>query len=272
MRKLSLISFLFILMLTTSAYAQILHVVYDGEQETDAWLGFEQGVSEANIQGKFLGIQYKTWLLKESSIFPIEPSTIIISTGPQERILLLASKYPLTPIFSVVADVDGDTRSCLPNVLYTLPSNAILNKATAYWQTEKPSSLGVAYAWHYTFKKYAASQLNKRFQKYSGIPMTDASWSAWAAVKLFSDVASRSSIPSSLLLMPNETNSLAFDGQKGVDLYFNPDLELLQPLLIVENGKIVGEFSIDKLNKLRGTDSQCQAPLNSTSIQVNLNK
>ena len=88
--------------------------------------------------------------------------------------------------------------------------------------------------------------------------MSDESWSSWAAVKLFSDVAAKNANPSTLLLNPQKTSTLAFDGQKGVDLNFNSELELLQPMLIIDNEIIVSEISIEKINALRDMNSHCK--------------
>jgi hypothetical protein len=133
-----------------------------------------------------------------------------------------------------------------------------MKKVTALWRADHPNTNGRAQLWHYSFKKYAAAQLNKRFKKTAGKSMSDESWSSWAAVKLFSDVAAKSANPGTLLLNPKETSTLAFDGQKGVDLNFNSELELLQPLLIIDNGTIVSEISIEKINTLRDTNPNCK--------------
>jgi hypothetical protein len=253
-KSILLISLFFLL--ATSLHGRDLYVIYDGEIGTDAWHGLEQGIAEANTQGKFLGLTYLIAHIQDAVDIKDNANTVIVSTRSNLTVTKVAYNYPTIPIFAILPDQPDTVRPCVKNILYTLPSADIISKVTKLWRTNTTESRGHAQAWHFTFKKYAAAQLNKRFTKATGKPMTDESWAAWAAVKLFSDIAARSPAPSKLLLKQDEINNLAFDGQKGVDLNFNSTRELLQPLLIVENNKIISELDLETLNKLRDTNSK----------------
>lgn len=246
------------LLTTGTALGKELHIVFDGSKETDAWLGLQQGIEEANTQGKFLNLKYIIANFNDLASIQDKASTIIVSARSALRNSELATKYPNIPVFAVLPSSSAQSRPCAKNILYISPSSQIMNKVTTLWRAGHPNGNGRAQLWHYTFRKYAAAQLNKRFKKTAEKPMSDDSWSAWAAVKLFSDVAAKNANPSTQLLNPKETSTLAFDGQKGVDLNFNSELELLQPLLIVDNGIIVSEISIEKINTLRDANSNCR--------------
>lgn len=246
------------LLTTGSALGKEFNIVFDGSKKTDAWLGLQQGIEEANTQGKFLNLKYIIANFSHLNSIQDQTSTIIVSARSARRNSKLANEYPSVPIFAILPSSSAQSRPCANNILYIRPSSQIMEKVTTLWRAENPSGNGRAQLWHHTFKKYAAAQLNKRFEKAAAKPMSDESWSAWAAVKLFSDVAAKSANPSTQLLNPKETSILAFDGQKGVDLNFNSDLELLQPLLIIDNGAIVSEISIEKINILRDATSNCE--------------
>ena len=250
-----------IFLLTGGALAKELNIIFDGSKETDAWLGLLQGIKEANTQGKFLNLQYIIVDFSRLADIQDKSSTIIVSARSARRNSELATKYPSIPIFSVIPSSSVQSRPCAKNILYTRPSSQVMKKVTTLWRAEHPNRNGHARLWHYTFKKYAAAQLNKRYKKTTDKSMSDESWSSWAAVKLFSDVAAKSAKPSTLLLNPQKTRTLAFDGQKGVDLNFNSELELLQPMLIIDNEIIVSEISIEKINALRDINSYCKTNL-----------
>ena len=244
-------------LITVNVLGKELNVIFDGSKETDAWFGLTQGIKEANTQGKFLNLKYTVVDFNHLARTKDSTSTIIISTRSSRRNGELAREYPSIPIFSVLPSSNTPSRPCAKNILYTRPSSQVMKKVTDLWRIEHPNTNARAQLWHHSFKKYAAAQLNKRFKITADKSMSDESWSSWAAVKLFSDVAARSNNPSALLLNPKETSTLAFDGQKGVDLNFNSELELLQPVLIIENDIIISEFSIDKINMLREASVSC---------------
>ena len=83
-----------------------------------------------------------------------------------------------------------------------------------------------------------------RYQETFGQTMDDEAWAGWAAVKLTTDTLARlAATPERQLTEALETD-LAFDGQKGIDMSFRRTGQLRQPLLLIENGKIVGEAPV----------------------------
>lgn len=47
----------------------------------------------------------------------------------------------------------------------------------------------VAHAWHWTFERYGAPQLNQRFDRLAGRQMSSADWAGWAAVKALAEAS-----------------------------------------------------------------------------------
>lgn len=93
--------------------------------------------------------------------------------------------------------------------------------------------------WHASLDRFGASELNERFVARYRTPMTSDAWAGWAAVKALGE--------SALRRRPDENpcealRRLRFDGHKGRSLFFDPESGVLvQPLYIVEGGRVVGE-------------------------------
>jgi ABC transporter substrate binding protein (PQQ-dependent alcohol dehydrogenase system) len=127
--------------------------------------------------------------------------------------------------------------------------------AETQWQKKNPNSSAKAQAWHHSFKKYAAGQLNTRFTRSSHHKMTDTAWAGWASVKLLSDSVARNQFNDTTSLLKFIKTELAFDGQKGMSLNFRDTGQLRQPLLLIDNGKIAGEAPVRGVVNTTNLDS-----------------
>jgi hypothetical protein len=218
-------------------------ITYIGATNTAAYLGVQQGLAEANVQGEFLGTQYR--LIAVSSL-PAEDDIgiAIISAVSEPALRELADKFRDVPMLNVALNAATLREQCSENLFHIGPSDTMLADANQQWQQKMPGSTARAQTWHKSFRKYAAGQLNSRFSKRFSRPMNDDAWAGWAAMKLLADtVVRRPSMTSRELLIELQTN-LAFDGQKGSDLSFRETGQLRQPLLLVDEGKIVGEAPV----------------------------
>ena len=87
------------------------------------------------------------------------------------------------------------------------------------------------------------------------IPMDDNSWAGWAAVKMTSDAVARTKISGPQEMLLYLKTKLTFDGQKGIDMNFRETGQLRQPILLVENGKILAEAPVRGIAKPPTLDS-----------------
>jgi hypothetical protein len=113
--------------------------------------------------------------------------------------------------------------------------------ALARWRAANETPSGARLAeWHPALVRYGASELNERFGKATGRPMTAAAWRAWIAVKALVDAALRPRDPD-----PCAALRLGrFDGHKGRPLTFDPVTGLLrQPLYVVSSDTVIGELA-----------------------------
>lgn len=208
-----------------------------GDYESQAFLGIQQGIDEANVQGVFLGQSYSLTMYPSSS-------TAIFTTVDAKHITHLSKAYPNKVIFNLSAEDNNLRSQCFVNVLHILPSKAMKKDAESQWQKKSPTSDAKAQTWHHTFKKYAAGQLNSRFTNSTNKKMTDTAWAGWASVKLLSDSIARNQFNDATALLKFLKTELAFDGQKGISLNFRETGQLRQPLLLISNGKILGEAPV----------------------------
>jgi hypothetical protein len=234
-----------------AASAEEIAFLYVGEPDSAADFGARQGLSEATAQGEFLGIRYQ---LVRSAEPASAPRAVIAAVSPQ-KLRELANQYPELPILNVTATDTALREECRDNVFHVIPSRAMLSDAEAQWRSVHPESLATAHTWHRDFRKYAASQLNIRFREQFERDMNDAAWAGWAAVKLLSDTIARQPQLGGQQLMDELKTNLAFDGQKGVDMRFRETGQLRQPLLLIEDDKIVGEAPVRGVVDVSNLDS-----------------
>jgi hypothetical protein len=228
----------------SAADPEQIRIGYLGPLNTDAYQGALQGLDEANAQGKFLGQHYELVTVDNAMQAGALSLVAIVVDRPAGELIEIATQLQPIPVINITSADDELRQHCDTNLLHTIPSDAMHTDAVQQWRQKIPESQAAARAWHPAFEKYAAAQLNKRYLKSAGRNMSDEAWSGWAAVKLLSAVSAerRNDAPSSLL----ETlrTRLAFDGQKGVDMSFRPSGQLRQPLLLIEDDRIVGEAPV----------------------------
>ncbi len=234
------------LLLSANVKALEVRLLYVGPEDNSALKGVEQGIQEANLQGQFLNQKYLLENIDETTASQHQfgaYSAIFLNTK-KELITKLATKLSDKAVFNLNSADDSLRYACIANLLHTIPSNKMKNDAVQQWKKKAPDSSAVAQAWHPDFLKFAARDLNKRYKKNFNVPMDDLAWSGWAAAKMTSDTVARlkSADPSKLLTFFK--TELAFDGQKGINMNFRQTGQLRQPMLLIEDGKIVAEAPV----------------------------
>lgn len=141
-----------------------------------------------------------------------------------------------TAVHVVVAEdddrhpADGAT-PCGPRI-YTCPLQEWRPDAWSV-ASARPSRLAVAPGpdWHTSLNTPEAAQLNARFARRAGVPMDEAAWRGWMAVKVAFETALRADAGEGDLL------ALRFNGHKGQRLRFSEDNHLVQPTCRVVAGR-----------------------------------
>jgi hypothetical protein len=67
-----------------------LTIHYVGPTEGQVWAGIQQGASEANLQGEFLGQKYTVKVISEEELATLESPTALLLNLPTESILKVA--------------------------------------------------------------------------------------------------------------------------------------------------------------------------------------
>ena len=245
MRVLKMWGIALLTVLTQVAMADVMDVRlhYIGPTEGSVWLGMQQGLDEANLQGEFLGQKYSLLPITVEELSQLDSVTAILLATDAEQVLSVAksSQFSNVPVFNMVSDSDALRTACLPNLLSITASQHMKQDAMAQMLKKEPESKAHAQGWHKDFKKFAASQLNIRFTKAYGEIMDDDSWAGWATVKLLSDTVARTQSIDASVMLDYLKNDIAFDGQKGAGATFRDTGQLRQLVLLVENNKIVAE-------------------------------
>lgn len=237
--------FVLLMGLSQSLMANVLDVSlhYVGPTEGDVWLGLQQGLDEANVQGEFLGQKYSLQVVTAEQLMALDSVTAILLATDEQHILTIAKseKFANVAVFNLHSDADALRSACLSNLLSIPASKKMKQDALAQWLEKNPESKAHVQGWHEDFEKFAASQLNSRFKKAHGVIMNDDAWSGWAAVKLLSDTVARTKSTDAAVMLNYLKNDIAFDGQKGAGATFRDTGQLRQLVLLVEDNKIVAE-------------------------------
>lgn len=238
-----LFGLLSLLLLPVQAEVLDVKIYYVGPTEGTAWLGAQQGLDEANLQGEFLGQKYSLLPISVTALSKLESVTAVLMAAEDQQVLSIvrAKQFENTAIFNLTSDSDSLRSVCLSNLLNITASQKMKQDAMMQMKAKNPESMAQAQGWHKDFKKFAASQLNSRYTKAQGGAMDDDAWAGWAAVKMLSDTVARTQKTDAEAVLSYLKNDLAFDGQKGAGATFRDTGQLRQLVLLVENDKIVAE-------------------------------
>lgn len=225
--------------------------------------GAELGVTEGNIQGRFLGINYVLRTQNSAGDLAVTadalPAAVVVA-GPENLLRQVQAAYAPhnVAVFNIALADDSLRQACFGNVFHTPPSASMLTIAKAQWQQANPGTQVTAQAWHPGFVKFAGRDLNRRFMAQFGQEMNSDAWAGWAATRGLAEAVVRtmSNDPGTLSAFLRE--SLAFDGQKGVAQSYRVTGQLRQPLLITENGNLLGEAPVRGVADANDLDSLSQ--------------
>ena len=241
-----------LLLYAVNIHAELIEIdfVYVGDAKHSSLLGVKQGIDESNLQGQFLNQKYNLDILASNEIdgYDFSKYIAVLTSLNASQLKKLAKQLTDTPVFNLVDESNELS-------LHIAPSSKMKSDALEQLQIKKPNSNANPKSWHYSFVKFAARDLNKRFKKNHKVNMDDDSWAGWAAVKMTSDTVARTQITNSKEMLGYLKNKLSFDGQKGSDMNFRVTGQLRQLMLLVENDKIVAEAPIRGVAKPPTLDS-----------------
>ncbi|MBF96734.1 MAG: hypothetical protein CMJ13_05885 [Pelagibacterales bacterium] len=92
-------------------------------------------------------------------------------------------------------------------------------------------------AWHWSYMRHGAPQVNGRFEREFGRRMTERDWSAWIAIKSLTESILRTKeIETSILKKFLKDSTFKVDGSKGISLnYRDTTKQLRQPIFLVSS-------------------------------------
>lgn len=238
-----ILSLLCLLMLPVQAEIVDIQLHYVGPTEGSAWLGVQQGLAEANLQGEFLGQKYSLKPVSLEVLAQQESITAILLATDADQVLSVAQdkQFANIPVFNLISESDALRSACIANLMNIGASKKMKHDAVAQMLAKNPDSKVHPQAWHEDFVKFAARQLNSRFLKTQGVIMDDDAWAGWVAVKLMSEAVVRTQSTESAVMLDFLENAVAFDIQKGGGATFRDTGQLRQIILLIENNEIITE-------------------------------
>ena len=127
-----------------------------------------------------------------------------------------------------ISDFDGE-------FALTLPNNSV-KSANVFG-----SSGLIALAWHWSYMRHGAPQVNGRFERKFDRRMTERDWSAWIAIKSITEGILRTKSDQTEDLQKYlTTDNFKVDGSKGISLNYRSDTkQLRQPIFLVSGNNWV---------------------------------
>jgi len=241
------LSLVFFMSLFNNALAENkieVSLAYFGVVDDMAALGVAQGLEEANLQGEFLGQKYSLKSYDPAQLITVPDVSAILAALDEDGLRVLAKQNPGIPVFNLIEGSDALRGDCVSDLFHVIPSQKMRGDAVAQWMQKNADSKVVADGWHGDFKKYAASQVNKRFKQAHEKIMDDEAYAGWMAMKIIADAVARTSSNESEKLIAFMKKDLVMDGAKGLKMTFRSTGQLRQMMLLVEDGKIVGEAPV----------------------------
>lgn len=189
----------------------------------------------------------------------VERRAFVLSNDPrlreQNNTLLLTGGARYDVVY--LADWEGEFGRYLPFATY-LPRPVVGSEGL------------IASAWHWTFERHGAPQLNQRFDRIAKRRMTDADWAGWAAVRGIIEAVARAKTTDGERLRSFLTDdAFTFDMYKGVPGNFRPwDRQLRQPILLHTERAVIATAPVEGFLHHRNTldslgqdaaDSPCKA-------------
>lgn len=165
----------------------------------------------------------------------VDRRQFVLSNDPRQRdqgnVALLSAGAEYDAVF--VADSDGE-----------------FARSVSYRTVRARPVVGseglVGMAWHWSWDRYGASQLNGRLGKLTGRRMAGSDWAAWMAVKAIVEAVVRThsaAFPKLVTFLKSE--EITLDGFKGSRLGFRPwDNQLRQPILLATHNAVIEKAPI----------------------------
>ncbi len=147
----------------------------------------------------------------------------VLGNDPREReknnVALLTAEDDYDVVF--IADTDGEFGRNVPFQTH-LPRPVVGTEGL------------IAGAWHWTWERHGAPQLNQRFEKLAKRRMEGTDWAAWAAVRVVAESVVRTQSTDVMAVAAYlRGDALTLDGYKGNPSSFRPwDNQLRQPILL----------------------------------------
>lgn len=159
-----------------------------------------------------------------------------LSNDPRERELANVRLLTGGPDHDVVivADADGEFARTVPYATQLPRPVAGANGLTAM-------------AWHRAWERHGGPQLNRRFVKAAGRPMSGHDWAGWVAIKAVVEAVTRApKAPFAEQAKALRSGDIAIDGFKGPRLSFRPwDGQLRQPVLLAHPDGVAAVAPLD---------------------------
>ena len=221
--------------------ANVIHTIPSRQMLTDAVVQYVVSKNWRNIlllQGPLPADQETADALRRSANFfgarIVDTRSFLLSNDPRERDLGNMALVTAGANYDVafLADTDGEFARFYAPYQATSPRPIV------------GASGLIPLAWHWSWDRAGAPQVNDRFEDMHGRRMADADWAAWAAVRAVTQGALRSQSteygPMLDFILGDRMN---LDGAKGFPMSVRPWDQQVRQAILLSTGNAVIEFA-----------------------------
>lgn len=185
-------------------------------------MGLEEAERAAVLLGRALEVSWADW----PPASPPSGTDGLVVAAPEQSLQRLAAQPLAVPVIAVTDR--WTARSSPPGQWFVVEHRA-------------PDAPGTSPAgcdelrhqtWDGSLQRYGAGQLNERFERRFGRPMSGAAWAGWAAVKALTESVLRATATAPEPVA-DALRALRFDGHKGRALHFDASQRLVHPYYAV---------------------------------------
>jgi len=185
-------------------------------------MGLEEAERAAALLGRALEVSWEDW---PPASLPSRTDGLVIA-APEHALQRLAGQPLAAPVIAVTAR--WTARSSPPRQWFVVEHRGADAPGTAPAGCDELRHD----AWDGSLQRYGAGQLNERFERRYGRPMSGAAWAGWVAVKALTEAVLRATATAPEPVA-DALRALRLDGHKGRALHFDESQRLVHPYYAV---------------------------------------
>lgn len=156
-----------------------------------------------------------------------------------------------------VSDIDGEFSLSVPNATM---NNALVTGSAGL----------IPKAWHWSYLRHGAPQLNGRFERLNNRRMNSEDWAAWISIKtIIESILRTQKVINSNIIKYIKSSSFQLDGSKGISLNYKDKINQLRQtiLLVSSNNWVTAKIPLEDFQNRKNNLDTIGISVNDTNCE-----